>query len=99
MESGYSTDRNTPPSGEPEQLVGSSTAMQALRNEIAAAASLPSTVRITGETGAGKGVVARTLHRLSSRSNEPFVHVDCAALSSEIVESELFGHERGAFTG
>jgi DNA-binding NtrC family response regulator len=73
--------------------------MQALRNEIAAAASLPSTVQITGETGAGKGVVARTLHRLSSRSNEPFVHVDCAALSSEIVESELFGHERGAFTG
>jgi transcriptional regulator with GAF, ATPase, and Fis domain len=73
--------------------------MRALRDEIAAAASLPSTVRITGETGVGKGVVARTLHRVSSRRDEPFVHVDCAALSSEIVESELFGHERGAFTG
>jgi transcriptional regulator with GAF, ATPase, and Fis domain len=56
-------------------------------------------VLVTGETGVGKGVVARTLHRLSPRRDEPFVHVDCAALSSQIVESELFGHERGAFTG
>jgi DNA-binding NtrC family response regulator len=93
------SDRLASPSVESEQLVGGSAAMRALRDEIAAAAPLSSTVRITGETGVGKGVVARTLHRLSSRRNEPFVHVDCAALSSEIVESELFGHERGAFTG
>jgi len=73
--------------------------MRLLREEITAAAAYPSTVRISGETGVGKGVVARRLHRLSSRRNEPFVHVDCAALSSAIVESELFGHERGAFTG
>jgi transcriptional regulator with GAF, ATPase, and Fis domain len=94
-----SSDRKLPPSVESEQLVGDSAAMRALRNEITAAAPLPSTVRISGETGVGKGVVARSLHRLSPRRNEPFVHVDCAALSSEIVESELFGHERGAFTG
>jgi transcriptional regulator with GAF, ATPase, and Fis domain len=94
-----SSERLATSTVESEPLVGSSAAMRELRDEIAAAASLPSTVRITGETGVGKGVVARTLHRLSPRRNEPFVHVDCAALSSEIVESELFGHERGAFTG
>jgi len=94
-----SRDRKTSAIAEPEELVGESAAMQLLREEIAAAAAFPSTVRISGETGVGKGVVARWLHCLSSRRNEPFVHVDCAALSSAIVESELFGHERGAFTG
>jgi len=94
-----SSDSDVSSTDEPGELVGDSAAMRALRDEIAAAASSPSTVRITGETGVGKGVVARMLHRLSARRREPFVHVDCAALSSEIVESELFGHERGAFTG
>ena len=62
-------------------------------------APLRSTVLVTGETGTGKGVVARALHALSPRGALPFVHVDCAALSPGVVESELFGHERGAFTG
>jgi transcriptional regulator with GAF, ATPase, and Fis domain len=80
-------------------LVGESAPIRALRREIANVAPLHSTVLITGETGVGKGVVARSLHRLSSRRAGPFVHVDCAALSPNLVQSELFGHERGAFTG
>jgi transcriptional regulator with GAF, ATPase, and Fis domain len=80
-------------------LVGESAPMRALRREVAEVAPLRSTVLLTGETGVGKGVVARALHRLSPRSAGPFVYVDCAALSPSLVESELFGHERGAFTG
>jgi transcriptional regulator with GAF, ATPase, and Fis domain len=81
------------------ELVGESAPMRALRREIASVAPLHSTVLLTGETGVGKGVVARSLHRLSRRRAGPFIHVDCAALSPNLVESELFGHERGAFTG
>jgi transcriptional regulator with GAF, ATPase, and Fis domain len=80
-------------------LVGECAPMRALRGEIANVAPLHSTVLLTGETGVGKGVVARSLHRPSRRRAGPFVHVDCAALSPNLVESELFGHERGAFTG
>jgi transcriptional regulator with GAF, ATPase, and Fis domain len=80
-------------------LVGESAPMRALRGEIADVAPLHSTVLLTGETGVGKGVVARSLHRLSRRCAAPFIHVDCAALSPNLVQSELFGHERGAFTG
>lgn len=70
-----------------------------LADEIRAVAPLRSTVLLTGETGTGKGVLARTIHELSDRSDRPFVHVDCAALSPTVIESELFGHRRGAFTG
>jgi len=80
-------------------LVGESAPMRALRREIANVSPLHSTVLLTGETGVGKGVVARALHRLSPHRSGSFVHVDCAALSPNLVESELFGHERGAFTG
>jgi two-component system response regulator AtoC len=82
-----------------EVLVGTSEQVVSLRKEILAIASSESTVLITGETGTGKGLVARLIYQLSKRAKERFVHVDCAALSSSVIESELFGHERGAFTG
>ncbi len=83
----------------PEGLVGSSRAMKKVFKGILYAASIDENVLITGETGAGKGVVARAIHQRSDRRDEPFVHVNCAALSRTIIESELFGHEKGAFTG
>lgn len=80
-------------------LVGGSAPMQKLRESIARLAPIPSPVLILGESGSGKELVARELHRLSGREKEPFVPVNCAALPEALVESELFGHERGAFTG
>jgi transcriptional regulator with PAS, ATPase and Fis domain len=82
-----------------DHVVGRSPRMQLLRRRIESAARVPSTVLIRGETGTGKGLVARAIHARSTRRDEPFVHVDCAALSPTLIESELFGHERGAFTG
>ena len=81
------------------ELVGESRAMRRLRAEIRAVAPLRATVLLTGETGTGKGAAARALHALSKSRTRPLVHVDCASLSPTLIESELFGHERGAFTG
>jgi DNA-binding NtrC family response regulator len=81
------------------ELVAASAAMQAVLREVERVASHASTVLLLGETGVGKGLVARTLHRRSPRRNLPFVHADCASLAPSVLESELFGHERGAFTG
>jgi len=80
-------------------LVGSSPAMQKLHDVIAKLAPIPSPVLVTGESGAGKELVARELHRLGKHPKGPFVAINCAALPEQLVESELFGHERGAFTG
>jgi transcriptional regulator with GAF, ATPase, and Fis domain len=82
-----------------DELVGRSPALELVRREIDAVAPLDSTVLLLGDTGTGKGLAARRIHRFSRRAGGPFVHVDCAALSPTVIESELFGHERGAFTG
>jgi DNA-binding NtrC family response regulator len=80
-------------------LIGESDPMRALRREVKEAARVDSKVLLQGETGTGKGLVARIVHELSTRRAEPFVHVDCAALSPTLIESELFGHEKHSFTG
>jgi DNA-binding NtrC family response regulator len=80
-------------------LVGDSPALRTLRERISTLAPIPSAVLVLGESGTGKELVARDLHRLSPRAPGPFVAVNCAALPENLVESELFGHERGAFTG
>jgi two-component system C4-dicarboxylate transport response regulator DctD len=73
--------------------------MRELRGALARLAGLSTTVLLLGETGTGKGVAARALHAAGARRERPFVHVDCAGLPEALFESELFGHERGAFTG
>jgi len=82
------------------ELLGEHESIRAVRELVARIAVSPArTVLLYGETGTGKGLVARMLHRLSSRAAKPFVDVNCAAIPASLMESELFGHERGAFTG
>ena len=85
--------------GHADPLVGSSPAMEELRSLIARVAPTESRVLITGESGTGKELVASAIHRQSARGSKPFVTVNSAALPRDLVESEMFGHERGAFTG
>ncbi|MDQ3367520.1 MAG: sigma-54 dependent transcriptional regulator [Myxococcota bacterium] len=80
-------------------IVARSSAMRAALARVALVARHPTTVLLTGESGTGKEVLARELHRLSPRAHRPMVHVNCGAIPEHLVESELFGHERGAFTG
>jgi DNA-binding NtrC family response regulator len=80
-------------------LIGNSRGMVAVYNMIRQIAPTRATVLIMGETGTGKGVAAQTIHQNSSRRNAPFVTLNCASLAEGVIESELFGHERGAFTG
>lgn len=87
------------PAGGLDRMLGDSPAMQGIFNSIRRVAPSNATVLITGETGTGKELVARALHQLSERKNANFVAVNCAALSPQLMESELFGHEKGAFTG
>ncbi len=83
----------------PDELIGTSSPMRKLRETIKKAAPSNATVLITGESGTGKELVSRGLHLLSSRRDRPFVQVNCAAIPDELIESELFGHEKGSFTG
>ena len=81
------------------RMIGESKPMQRLRETIAKAAPTNATVLITGESGTGKELIARALHRNSKRTEARFVQVNCAAIPEELIESELFGHEKGSFTG
>ncbi len=84
---------------EKNSITGNSPAILALKKQIAVAGPTDAWILITGENGCGKELVARTLHQLSSRAHEPLVDVNCASISDDLVESELFGHEKGAFPG
>ena len=81
------------------KLIGESELMQALKRSIRIMARSEETVLITGESGTGKELVARAVHDLSARPNKPFLAVNCGALTESLLESELFGHVRGSFTG
>jgi DNA-binding NtrC family response regulator len=100
----YSRQRNAHAT-EGVELLGDSPAMQSIKSQIkriaqlVSADSVPPTVLIGGETGTGKDVAARLLHLSCANKDKPFVHIDCASLPAELIESELFGHEKGAFTG
>ena len=82
-----------------EDIVGKSPALQRALEQVAIVAPTDSTVLLYGETGTGKELIARAIHNLSSRRKRPLVRINCAAIPSGLLESELFGHERGAFTG
>ena len=82
-----------------DEIIGESDGIRYVRELIARVAQANSTVLITGETGTGKELVARAIHRNSPRTNRPFIAINCAAVTETLLESELFGHERGAFTG
>ena len=81
------------------RIIGSSTAMQEIKQTISDFAKSNFTFLLTGETGVGKEVFARAIHELSSRADKPYIRINCAAIPSELLESELFGYEEGAFTG
>jgi formate hydrogenlyase transcriptional activator len=82
-----------------EQVIGNSPALEAVLEQVERVAPADSTVLIQGETGTGKELIAHAIHSLSSRCGRPFVRLNCAAIPLDLLESELFGHEKGAFTG
>src|ERR1700677_1056516 len=89
--------REAPPSQQP--MIGSSHGMRQALNAVRMVAPTDSAVLIQGETGTGKELIAKAVHDQSPRKHEPFVTLNCAAIPSGLLESELFGHERGAYTG
>ncbi|HZZ15587.1 MAG TPA: sigma 54-interacting transcriptional regulator, partial [Candidatus Sulfotelmatobacter sp.] len=82
-----------------EQVIGNSPALESVLEQVERVASTESTVLIQGETGTGKELIAHAIHNLSSRCGRAFVRLNCAAIPLDLLESELFGHEKGAFTG
>jgi formate hydrogenlyase transcriptional activator len=82
-----------------EQIIGNSSALEAVLEQVERVAPTGSTVLIQGETGTGKELIAHAIHNISSRIGRPFVRLNCAAIPLDLLESELFGHEKGAFTG
>ena len=82
-----------------EEIVGSSSALRSVLSQVAKVAPTDSTVLITGETGTGKELIARAIHNRSNRANAPFIRINCAVIPQSLIASELFGHEKGAFTG
>ena len=82
-----------------EQIIGNSPALESVLEQVEQVAPTASTVLIQGETGTGKELIARAIHNLSSRCGRPFIKLNCAAIPFDLLESELFGHEKGAFTG
>jgi Nif-specific regulatory protein len=87
------------PTYDPERIIGEGPAMRAVLQQVQQVANSRSTILLRGESGTGKELIARALHRLSTRQQQPFIKLNCAALPESLLESELFGHERGAFTG
>ena len=82
-----------------EQIIGASPALESVLEQVERVAPTDSTVLVLGETGTGKELIARAIHNISSRYGRPFIKLNCAAIPFDLLESELFGHERGAFTG
>jgi formate hydrogenlyase transcriptional activator len=87
------------PASPADEIVGESAALKAVLQEVALVAPTDATVLILGETGTGKELIARAIHNRSNRVGRPFIRVNCAAIPASLIASELFGHERGAFTG
>ena len=82
-----------------DQIIGESPALKSVLEEVECVASTDATVLVLGETGTGKELIAHAIHNLSSRRERPFIKLNCAAIPFDLLESELFGHEKGAFTG
>lgn len=95
----YQLQKETRPKPFASDVIGQSACMQEIFSEVQRAASVNATVLLRGESGTGKEMIAQSIHNQSQRKNAPFIRVNCAALSESLLESELFGHEKGAFTG